>query len=133
MGEEQANGYALIKRIQEKTDGVWRTSPGSVYPTLAQLVDEGLIALAPEGSGRNEYALTDDGRAYLKENERAAAALWVRDEDDLHGADALRHAKHGLMAALRRIEFAGDPEEIAAATKRINRLTEKLGGEGGKN
>lgn len=133
LGEEQANGYALIKKIQEKTDGVWRTSPGSVYPTLAQLVDEGLIALATEGAGRNEYALTDEGRGYLKANESAAEALWVQSEDDLVGADALRHAKHGLFAVLRRIESGGDAEEIASAVRRVNRLAEKLEGEAGRN
>src|SRR6188768_2622519 len=52
------NGYSIMKAIGEKTDGAWRASPGSVYPTLQQLVDEDLIA--PRGEGRTtEFTLTD--------------------------------------------------------------------------
>lgn len=51
LAEESGSGYALIKRIEEKTGGVWRTSPGSVYPTLSQLVDEGFVVALPTGEG----------------------------------------------------------------------------------
>src|SRR5689334_9904155 len=60
LAEGPSNGYGLIKSIATKTAGMWRPSPGSVYPTLQQLVDEGLIR--PTGAGpRTEFELTDEG------------------------------------------------------------------------
>src|SRR5262249_49122735 len=61
LAEEPRNGYQLIQEIAERSDGVWQPSPGSVYPALQQLEDEGLIqAETPEG-GRKRYALTGEG------------------------------------------------------------------------
>ena len=58
LAEEPRNGYQLIQEIAERSGGVWQPSPGSVYPALQQLEDEGLIqAETPEG-GRKRYALT---------------------------------------------------------------------------
>ena len=63
LAEGSSNGYGLIKAIEEKTGGAWRPSPGSVYPTLQQLVDEELIS--PTGDGRRtEYELTEASKAY---------------------------------------------------------------------
>ncbi len=62
LAEEPRNGYQIIQEIAERSGGVWQPSPGSVYPALQQLEDEGLIqAETPEG-GRRRYALTDEGR-----------------------------------------------------------------------
>src|SRR5690606_12085038 len=54
LAEAPSNGYGLIKAIHERSHGAWRASPGSVYPTLQQLVDEGLIAPSSDGP-RPEY------------------------------------------------------------------------------
>src|SRR3974390_151491 len=43
LAEEPRNGYAIMQEIEERSSGIWRPSPGSVYPALAQLEDEGLI------------------------------------------------------------------------------------------
>ena len=52
LAEEPRNGYALMQEIEERSEGVWRPSPGSIYPALAQLEDEGLVEATKEGSGR---------------------------------------------------------------------------------
>src|SRR5918993_3205588 len=49
LAEEPRNGYQLIQEIERRSDGVWRPSPGSVYPALQQLEDEGLVAPTEEG------------------------------------------------------------------------------------
>lgn len=126
LAENPANGYALIKKIQEKTAGVWRTSPGSVYPTLAQLVDEGLIAPSEVGEGRNEYELTEDGRAYALENKGRIDSLWDQSSGDLEGAGALRHAFHHLRGVLRQVEAVADQEKLQEATAAVNDLTAML-------
>src|SRR4051795_9788545 len=60
--EEPGHGYDLIERLEEKTSGAWRPSPGSVYPTLQLLEDEGL-AKSGERDGKRVYEITDEGRA----------------------------------------------------------------------
>ena len=60
--ERPMHGYEMIQELESRTGGVWRPSPGSVYPTLQLLEDEALIA-GEEGEGRRRFALTDAGRA----------------------------------------------------------------------
>jgi DNA-binding PadR family transcriptional regulator len=65
LAEEPRNGYQLMQAIEERSGGVWRPSPGSVYPTLAQLEDEGLIHSA-EAEGARRFEITDAGREHLE-------------------------------------------------------------------
>jgi DNA-binding PadR family transcriptional regulator len=64
LAEEPRNGYQLMQAIEQRSEGLWRPSPGSVYPTLAQLEDEGLIRSA-ETEGARRFELTDAGREHL--------------------------------------------------------------------
>jgi DNA-binding PadR family transcriptional regulator len=64
LGEEPRNGYQLMQTIEERSDGRWRPSPGSVYPTLSQLEDEGLVH-ASDGENGKLYEITDAGREHL--------------------------------------------------------------------
>lgn len=64
LGEDPKNGYQMIQDIEERSRGVWRPSPGSVYPALQQLEDEGLVA-SDESGGSRTYRLTDRGRTWV--------------------------------------------------------------------
>jgi DNA-binding PadR family transcriptional regulator len=64
LAEEPRNGYQLIQTVEERSEGLWRPSPGSVYPTLAQLEDEGLIR-SVETDGNRRFEITDAGREHL--------------------------------------------------------------------
>src|ERR1019366_10438996 len=66
LSEEPRNGYQIMQEVEERSDGVWRPSPGSVYPALQQLEDEALIR-SEETDGRKLFRLTDAGQAYLRE------------------------------------------------------------------
>ncbi|WP_433430896.1 PadR family transcriptional regulator [Nonomuraea sp. CA-141351] len=59
--EGPQNGYQMIQDIEERSRGVWRPSPGSVYPALQQLEDEGLVS-GDESGGSRTYSLTEEGR-----------------------------------------------------------------------
>jgi len=72
LAERPMHGYEMIQELEARTGGVWRPSPGSVYPTLQLLEDEDLIA-GEEGEGRRRFTLTDAGRA---EAERQGQAPW---------------------------------------------------------
>ncbi|HWG15964.1 MAG TPA: PadR family transcriptional regulator, partial [Streptosporangiaceae bacterium] len=76
LAEGPRNGYQIIQEISERTDGVWRPSPGSVYPALQQLEDEGLIQPETGESGRKAFALTEEGRAYTESHADELAASW---------------------------------------------------------
>src|ERR1700750_1203788 len=52
LAEEARNGYQIMQEIEKRSDGIWRPSPGSVYPALAQLEDEGLIRAEEVGERR---------------------------------------------------------------------------------
>src|SRR4051794_41553959 len=67
LAEEPRNGYGLMQEIESRSGGVWRPSPGSVYPALQQLEDEGLVR-SVESGGRRQYELTDEGRAHVEEH-----------------------------------------------------------------
>src|SRR3954468_16043216 len=66
LAEEPRNGYAIMQAIEERTDGVWRPSPGSVYPALSLLQDEGLVRVEERDGGRTFHP-TDAGTAHVEE------------------------------------------------------------------
>jgi DNA-binding PadR family transcriptional regulator len=76
LAEGPMNGYQIIQEIGERSDGVWRPSPGSVYPALQQLEDEGLIVAQPDETGRRSYQLTDEGRGYVEAHPDEVQAPW---------------------------------------------------------
>ncbi|MCY4725389.1 PadR family transcriptional regulator [Nocardioides sp. STR2] len=82
--DEPINGYQVIQEIAELSNGEWRPSPGSVYPTIQQLQDEGLVE-SDDARGRRTIRLTDSGAAWAEENGSELAAVWVpfapRSED----------------------------------------------------
>lgn len=74
LNEEPRNGYQMIEEICRRSGGIWRPSPGSVYPALQQLEDEGLVQ-GEESGGRRTYRLTDDGRRHA--DERSGEEPWA--------------------------------------------------------
>ncbi|MEZ5194730.1 MAG: PadR family transcriptional regulator, partial [Nocardioides sp.] len=79
LSAEPLNGYQVIQQIADRTGGAWRPSPGSVYPTIAQLEDEGLVEGAEPG-GRRAYRLTPIGEEYVAANGEELAAVWAAFE-----------------------------------------------------
>jgi DNA-binding PadR family transcriptional regulator len=80
LAEEPANGYQLMQAIEERSEGLWRPSPGSVYPTLAQLEDEGLIS-SVDADGARRFEITDAGRESLK-SRAGEPAPWASSPED---------------------------------------------------
>lgn len=114
LREEPRNGYGLMQAIEERTDGLWRPSPGSVYPALAQLEDEGLVRVEQE-DGRKLFHLTDAGRAHLEERGDVTPP-W---EAVTAGADgdvrSLMGAFRELAVAMHQVGQAGTPEQVEKA------------------
>jgi len=114
LAEEPRNGYQLMQTIEERSDGRWRPSPGSVYPTLSQLEDEGLIR-ATEIDEQKVFEITDEGRARIGEREGAAAPWEYGDDADEDSNRKLRELIGGLAAAAMQVQRAGDERQIQRA------------------
>ncbi|HXB14732.1 MAG TPA: PadR family transcriptional regulator [Solirubrobacteraceae bacterium] len=99
LAEEPRNGYQIMQEVEERSEGVWSPSPGSVYPALAQLEDEGLIA-TEEHEGRKVYVLTDSGRSAVEERGADRPAPWEQMSDELSPL------AHQLGKLIREVGFA---------------------------
>ena len=115
LAEEPRNGYGLMQEIEQRTEGAWRPSPGSVYPALQQLEDEGLVRTG-ERDGRRVYELTDAGRALLAERGEDAVAPWdaVRQDAGAHPRQLFKLIREVAMAAAQVVE-TGDEAQVAQA------------------
>ncbi|WP_291175688.1 PadR family transcriptional regulator [Erythrobacter sp.] len=78
VADEPRHGYELIKAIEELTEGAYAPSPGTIYPTLSLLEDEGAIAQAASDETRKAYEATDAGRTELEERADEVEALFER-------------------------------------------------------
>ena len=76
LAEEPQHGYAVIGLLAERSGGLWRPSPGSIYPVLAQLEEEGLVT-SDTTDGRKVFRLTDEGRAYVAEHSDELREPWT--------------------------------------------------------
>ncbi|MBS7660071.1 MAG: PadR family transcriptional regulator [Candidatus Bathyarchaeia archaeon] len=71
LNEKPLSGSEIMNEIEKRTNGHWRPSPGSVYPLLAWLQDNGYIKEVPsEESGVRRYTLTDKGKQLLEEQRK---------------------------------------------------------------
>jgi DNA-binding PadR family transcriptional regulator len=124
LAEEPRNGYQIMQALEERSGGAWRPSPGSVYPALQQLEDEGLITTS-EQDGRKLYELTDAGRTVVAERGESAPAPW----DELAGdvsqetwelLKAAREAGSALFQVLQTGSEAQrrEAQRIVAGTRR---------------
>lgn len=113
LSEEPMHGYQIMQELSERTDALWRPSPGSIYPTLQQLADEGLIE-AEDSAGKKIYRLTDAGRERVSEHD--ATPPWEQfatQEDD--GLWALKDLALQVGAAVMQVGAAGSDEQLAEA------------------
>jgi DNA-binding PadR family transcriptional regulator len=117
LAEEPRNGYQIIQELESRSGGVWRPSPGSIYPALAQLEDEGLVSTT-EVEGRRAYALTDAGRKAATEREDDRAPWDTLSDSVSTGVTELRDITWQLGAALMQLAHAGTEAQISEA-KRI--------------
>src|SRR5271165_7078960 len=89
-----ANGYEVMRRLEERSGGLWRPSPGSVYPTLQMLEDEGLVR-AEQREGSRVFELTDAGREASEQaagDQRAGGPPWGHGDEQDDGIRTLRQA-----------------------------------------
>ena len=116
------HGYQVIQELESRTRGRWRPSAGSVYPTLQQLEDEGLVTSA-EVDGRRTYSLTDAGRAAAEEHPISAEG-WL-ETDDAAGP-SLPELAGRLIAAAAELDRIGTDEAHRSAREALTEARKRL-------
>jgi DNA-binding PadR family transcriptional regulator len=121
-----AHGYELIGRLEEKSGGTWRPSPGSVYPTLQLFEDEGLVR-SEQRDGKRVYELTDAGRTEAAERvARFGDTPWDDDTDFASDVQGLMRSAVQLVAAAKQIARVGDPSQMDRATTTLRATGKEL-------
>jgi DNA-binding PadR family transcriptional regulator len=117
LAEQGRNGYQIMQELERRSGGVWHPSPGSIYPSLQQLEDEGLVRSEASGTGRT-FELTDQGRRYVAEHADEVSAPWagVGDEADDAAAELMAQVRE-VAAAAAQVARAGDPAHLARAKR----------------
>lgn len=128
LAEQSMNGYQIIQEIAERSGGVWKPSPGSIYPTLQQLEDEGLVQAADQ-AGRRAFELTDEGRAYVDAHPEEVSGPWQafssQTDDDESGMQPLIAQ---AAAALWQIMATGSADQQERAREVLADMRRRLYG-----
>ena len=127
LAESPMHGYQIIQEIEQRSGGAWKPSPGSVYPTLQLLADEGLISVE-ESAGRKTYALTEAGRAVA---DAEGSTPWSSTTDGGSGAEhpratALPKAGAELAAAAMQVGRSGTADQVHEAVSVLEDARRKL-------
>ena len=124
LAEKPMHGYQIIREIEERSNGTWKPSAGSVYPTLQLLADEGLIS-AEESNGRKTYSLTEAGREEVAGSD--STAPWeTASAGDNTGFGALPKAGVELAQAAAQVGRTGSPEQVRQAVTVLDEARRRL-------
>jgi DNA-binding PadR family transcriptional regulator len=125
LAEQPRHGYDIITELVERSEGRWQPSPGSVYPVLKRLAEDGLVTATSEGE-RRVFELTAAGRRYVDEHRDELGEPWADmggfPESTLELVDAARQA----ATALWQVAQTGDPAQMAAAVEVLRETRRRL-------
>jgi DNA-binding PadR family transcriptional regulator len=125
LAEKPMHGYQIIQEIEARSEGAWKPSPGSVYPTLQMLADEGLIT-ADEAAGKKTYSLTEAGRAQAEAATDRSAPWETFGARDAGRGTALPKAGMKLAQAAAQVGRSGTPEQVAQAIEVLDEARRRL-------
>ncbi|HXP95402.1 MAG TPA: PadR family transcriptional regulator [Telmatospirillum sp.] len=133
IAEKPRHGYEIIKAIEEKVAGAYSPSPGTIYPALTMLEEQGYVTVEPGEGSKKLYAITDEGKAYLDINHAAVEALLMHMEqaNAMQGGDpapqiirAVENLKLALRLRLTRGTLSED--QIRAVTEALDRAAGEI-------
>ena len=116
LEEAPRNGYQIIQELSERSNGAWRPSPGSVYPILQQLEDEGLVEISSSQSGKT-YNLTAAGKALVEKDRATLGKPWETAAADVSDATSdLFGTLRQVILSVRQVAMAGSDAQTEKAT-----------------
>ncbi|KZS60410.1 PadR family transcriptional regulator [Mycobacterium ostraviense] len=126
LSERPMHGYEMIQQIAERSNDLWRPSPGSVYPTLQLLDDEGLITAGASDGSKKLFELTDEGRAVA---EKIDTPPWEEIADGVApGHLELRRAMGQLIGAVMQAAHAAGAEQQQRIVDILNNARREIYG-----
>lgn len=127
LAESPGHGYELMQRLEDRSGGAWRPSPGSVYPTLQMLEDEGLVR-SVERDDKKVYEITDSGRAeFERRSEESGGPPWSGDRTKSPRGELKEQSVQIVMAA-RQLTHHGSDEDVAEAAAILRNARKALYG-----
>ncbi len=123
LEEGSAHGYDLMQRLEARSGGLWRPSPGSIYPLLQMLEDEGLVT-SETREGRRTYELTESGRLEAAESRQRQGASFEAPHDE--GVRQLREALVALGQAARQVARAGNEAQIGRSIEAVRQARKTI-------
>jgi DNA-binding PadR family transcriptional regulator len=128
LAEQPMHGYQIMQRLEERSGGAWRPSPGSVYPTLQLLEDQGLVK-GEEADGRRVFSLTEAGVAEAGTvSERLGDAPWGAEGGEQDPRFVLRQAVFQLGAAVKQVGLAGSTDDVQTALEILREARKRVYG-----
>ncbi|HTW18878.1 MAG TPA: PadR family transcriptional regulator [Mycobacteriales bacterium] len=125
LAESPMHGYQVIQEIAERSNGAWTPSPGSVYPALQMLQDEGLVS-ATESDGKRVFTLTDTGRTEAAARGDGPLPWEAAARGERGPASDLRSVVMQVAAAVRQIGVAGSDAQIQKAIQLLGSTRREL-------
>ena len=125
LADRPMHGYEMIKEIEERSEGAWTPSAGSIYPMLQMLEDEGLIR-GEDSDGKRRFSLTDTGRSEQQEKADQVAPWDAVRAGAPTGHLALRESVGKLFAAVRQVGQAGDEDQRKQVTELLDETRRKV-------
>ncbi len=124
LAERPMHGYEMIQEIAERSQDLWRPSPGSVYPTLQLLVDEGLIVGTESEGSKRLFELTTEGR---EASEKVGTPPWDQITEDVDpGHVNLRATLGQLFGAVAQSAHAASPEQQQRIVEILNNARREI-------
>lgn len=124
LAEQPMHGYQIMQELNRRSGGAWRPSPGSIYPTLQQMEDEGLVK-PEEAEGKKVFALTDEGRAELGSGDSTPPWEQFRTDSD-SGLGRLREVGFQLVGAVMQVARAGSEEQVEQAREVLEETRRRI-------
>jgi DNA-binding PadR family transcriptional regulator len=120
LNEKPMHGYEIITELSERTEGVWNPSPGSIYPTLQLLEDEGLITGETDAGGKRRFSLTEDGRRAAADGAGGRAPWEAVASGTPTSTRALLRSAATLVPVVRQVAVTGSPQDCEEASRLLD-------------
>jgi DNA-binding PadR family transcriptional regulator len=132
LRDNPMHGYEVMKALEEHTHGCYKPSPGTVYPTLQWLEDEGLVR-SEEVVSKKVYSITEAGEEFLKENKTTVDEIFDRVEETIDGflddpmPDVTRLVGKLVSQTYRTTwKVRGDSKKMEIVVDILSRATDEL-------
>ena len=125
LADEPMHGYQIMQQLEQRSGGAWRPSPGSVYPTLQLLEDQGLIK-GEEAEGKRVFSLTETGAAEAAAVKERLGESPFGEGGEQNPRAALYHAVIALHGATRQVGMTGSADDVQKALAIVKDARKRL-------